>query len=149
MVSCSNDAYSESDFIAGDAFTSRTIRVVLVDTMTVEVSTIKFDSINTSNSDRVLVGKYVDLVFGKVKIINFSGFLPDSYYITTEAEYDSIILFLKYDGYYYNDTTKTNSIQIHRLTENFNPDEDDLFYNTSKVAYDEEIISSLSYTPRP
>ena len=148
-VSCSTDSYNTSDFIAGDAFTSSNIRVVLVDTMTVEVSTIKFDSINTGSSSRVLIGQYVDPIFGTVSSANYSGFLPNSYYISTDAKYDSIVLFLKYDGYYYNDTTKTNSIQVKRLIENFNPDEDDYFYNTSTVASNDEIIGTLSYSPRP
>ena len=122
---------------------------MVIDTMTVEVSTIKFDSIITSLADRILVGQYVDPVFGKVRSLNYSGFLPDSYYIDTEAEYDSIVLFLKYDGYYYSDTTKTNSLKIVRLTNNFDPDENDSFYNTSQVAYDDKALGSLTYYPRP
>lgn len=148
-ISCSADNFNESDFIAGEAFVNSNIRVVIVDTMTVEVSTIKFDSIITSQADRILIGKYTDPVLGTVQSINYAGFLPNSYYIATEASYDSIVLFLKYDGYYYNDTTQVNTVNVTRLTDNFNPDENDVFYNTSSVAYSDDILGALNYAPRP
>lgn len=148
ISSCSDDT-NDSDFVAGDLFTDSNIRVVLIDTMTVNVSTIKFDSIITSAAQRILIGQYTDPVFGKVRSANYSGFLPNSYYIDTEAEYDSIVLFLKYDTYYYNDTTNTNTLKIKRLTDNFDADENDAFYNTSTVSYDETDLGTLSYIPRP
>jgi len=148
-ISCSGDNFNESDFIAGEAFVNSNIRVVIVDTMTVEVSTIKFDSIITSQAGKVLIGKYTDPVLGTVQSANYAGFLPNSYFIDTEAAYDSIVLFLKYDGYYYNDTTHVNTINVTRLTENFNPDENDDFYNTSSVAYSDDLLGAITYAPRP
>tara|TARA_R110002050_G_scaffold223338_1_gene359131 strand:+ start:50156 stop:51484 length:1329 start_codon:yes stop_codon:yes gene_type:complete len=149
MMSCNNDDLTTSEFVAGEVFTDSNIRVVSVDTMTVEVSTIKFDSIITSQSDRILIGQYSDPVFGMVKSSNYMGMLPNSYTIASEAVYDSIVLFLKYDQYYYNDTLQTNTIHVKRLTANFNPDENDSFYNTSKVTYDEKNLGSITYLPRP
>ena len=149
IMSCNNDELITSEFVAGEVFTDSNIRVVLVDTMTVEVSTIKFDSIVTSQSDRMLIGKYSDPVFGMVKSSNYMGMLPNSYTIASEAVYDSIVLFMKYDQYYYNDTLQTNTIHIKRLTANFSPDENDSFYNTSTVAFDEDDLGLISYTPRP
>ncbi|ADV50748.1 hypothetical protein Celal_3484 [Cellulophaga algicola DSM 14237] len=148
LGSCSDDT-NDSDFLAGDLFTDSNIRVVLIDTLTVNISTIKFDSIITSAAERILIGQYTDPVFGKVRSANYSGFLPNSYYIDTEAEYDSIVLFAKYDTYYYNDTTKTNTIKIKRLSDNFDPDENNVFYNNSTVAYDDIDLGIISYIPRP
>ncbi|WP_158977787.1 DUF4270 family protein [Cellulophaga sp. L1A9] len=148
LGSCSDDI-NDSDFLAGDLFTDSNIRVVLIDTLTVNVSTIKFDSIITSSAERILIGQYTDPVFGTVSSGNYSGFLPNSYYIDTEAEYDSIVLFSKYDAYYYNDTINTNTIKIKRLIENFDPDENNVFYNTSTVAYDDVDLGTISYIPRP
>ncbi|MFI8605759.1 DUF4270 family protein [Cellulophaga baltica] len=148
LGSCSDDL-NDSDFLAGDLFTDSNIRVVLIDTLTVNAATVKFDSIITSTSDRALIGQYTDPVFGTVRSGTYAGLLPNSYTIDTEAEFDSIVLFLKYDSYYYNDTTNTNTIHIKRLTENFDPDENNAFYNTSSVAYDDTDLGTLSYTPRP
>ncbi|QXP52766.1 DUF4270 family protein [Cellulophaga sp. HaHa_2_1] len=148
LGSCSDDL-NDSDFLAGDLFTDSNIRVVLIDTLTVNAATVKFDSIITSTSSRALIGQYVDPVFGTVRSGTYVGLLPNSYTIDTEAEFDSIVLFLKYDSYYYSDTTNTNTIHIKRLTENFDPDENNAFYNTSSVAYDDIDLGTLSYTPRP
>ena len=42
-------------------------KVYFIDSMTVNASTFKFDSIAVSNSSRLLVGAYTDDVFGKTK----------------------------------------------------------------------------------
>jgi hypothetical protein len=75
--------------------------------------------------------------------------LPNSYTIDTEAAFDSIVLVLGYDKYYYNDTLQRNTLHIKRINENFNTIEDDYFYNTSSISYDDEDLGFLVYNPRP
>lgn len=147
-ASCSTDAVNDSDFVAGDSFTDSNLRVMVLDTSTVLTSTMKFDSIVTSQSSRMLVGKYNDPVFGTVKASSYVEILPESYSIDSEAVYDSIVLILKYDGYYYNDTLRTNSIYLRQLSEKLEPEEDD-FYNTSSVEMYDTDLGHLSYIPRP
>ncbi|RUA17137.1 MAG: hypothetical protein DSY83_04635 [Flavobacteriia bacterium] len=149
LVSCSTDNFNTSDFLAGEAFTDSNLRVVLIDTLTVETSTIKFDSIVTSESTRILVGKYTDPVFGTVKTSSYMGMLPSSYSIDSEAEYDSIALYLKLDKYYYNDTLQTNTIKVKRLVRTLRPKEDDYIYNTDVAEYMEDDLAVFSYNPRP
>ncbi|MCK0192327.1 DUF4270 family protein [Arenibacter sp. F20364] len=149
MVSCSDDTINDSDFVAGGTFTDSNVRVVLIDTMNVETYTTKFDSLVTSQASRMLIGKYIDPVFGAVKSSSFAEILPNSYYIDPDAVYDSIGFFLKYDNYYYNDTLKSNTIHIKELSELLYPADGSDFYNTSKVGFLEEDLGSLTYTPRP
>ncbi len=149
IVSCSDDTIYDTDFVAGETFTSSSTNVVLVDTMTINMSTIKFDSIVTSSPDRMLIGKYTDPVYGEVRAANYMGFVPDSYDIDDDARYDSIVMFLDYDNYYYNDTTLTNIIHIKKLTTDFDPDDDDYFYNTSTVASEDDDVGYIEYSPRP
>ncbi|RAJ11468.1 DUF4270 family protein [Arenibacter echinorum] len=149
MDSCSNDTINDSDFVAGGTFTNSNIRVVQIDTMNVGTYTMKFDSLVTSQATRMLIGKYLDPVFGAVKSSSYVELLPSSYYIDTDAEYDSIGFFLKYDNYYYNDTLKSNTIHIKELSEVLYPADGSNFYNTSKVAFLEEDLGSITYTPRP
>ena len=149
VVSCSSDNLNTSDFLAGEAFTDSNLRVVLVDTLTVETSTMKFDSIVTSESTRILVGKYTDPVFGTIKTSSYMGMLPSSYSIDSEAEYDSIALYLKLDSYYYNDTLQTNTIKVKRLSKTLKPKEDDYIYNTDVAEYFEDDLAVFAYTPRP
>jgi len=149
MISCSEENYNDSEFVAGETFTSSNIRLLLIDSLTVETSTIKFDSIPTSESTRLLIGRYNDPVFGTVTTSSYMQLLPNSYTIDTEAAFDSIVLVLGYDKYYYNDTLQRNTLHIKRINENFNPIEDDYFYNTSSISYDDEDLGFLVYNPRP
>jgi len=149
MVSCSDDTINDSDFVAGGTFTNSNIRVVQIDTMNVETYTMKFDSLVTSQATRMLIGKYMDPVFGAVKSSSYAELLPNSYLIDSEAEYDSIGFLLKYDNYYYNDTLKNNTIHIKELSELLKPADGSDFYNTSKVGFLEDDLGSITYFPRP
>lgn len=147
--SCNGDSINESEFLAGDSFTDSNIRVVFIDTLSVPTSTMKFDSIITSQSSRILVGKYSDPVFGEVEASSFFEIAPSTYTIDTEAEYDSIAFYLSYDTYYYNDTLQGNTIHIKRLSEKLKPITGDYFYNTSRVAYFDDDLGITTYSPRP
>jgi len=151
ITSCSDDALNTSDFVAGEVFTNSNSRVIQIDTMTIEMSTIKFDSIITSNTERLLIGTYEDAIFGKVSSSSYMGVLPSSYTIDNDAKFDSIAFYIKYDEYYYNDTLQTNTIHLKKLENNFKTGsgDDDNFYNTSNVKYAEEDLGLLSYLPRP
>ena len=149
LISCSTDAINSSDFEAGDTFTDSDIRVVQLDTMTVDFSTMKFDSIDTSQSARMLVGKYRDPVFGAVKTASYMELIPNSYYIDADAEYDSITFLLRPDNYYYNDTLQLNTIHIKQLTESLKPADGINFYNTSTIGFESEDLGTLAYYPRP
>ncbi|WP_339840658.1 DUF4270 family protein [uncultured Maribacter sp.] len=149
VISCSNEIYNDSEFVAGETFTDSNIRLILIDTLTVSTSTMKFDSIATSESTRILTGKYTDTVFGTITASSYMQFLPETYYIDSEAEFDSIIMVLGYDQYYYNDTLQKNTLHIKKIIENLRPENDDYFYNTSSIAYDENDLGFLEYHPRP
>ncbi|SNZ01476.1 DUF4270 family protein [Flagellimonas pacifica] len=149
LAACNDENPNDSDFLAGKDFTGSNIRVVLIDTLTLETSTMKFDSIVTGQSTRMLVGKYVDPVFGAVSAASHLGLVPAEYAIDAEAKYDSIAFHLAYDGYYYNDTTRSNTIQVKRLLKTLRPVEGDDFYNSTTVTYNEDELGSFSYKPRP
>ncbi|MEO9510955.1 MAG: DUF4270 family protein [Flavobacteriaceae bacterium] len=148
VMACNEDGFT-TDFVAGNVFTDSNIRVVQVDTITVETSTMKFDSIITSQATRILVGKYTDPVFGTVQSSSYAQLLPSSYTIDAEAEYDSIVFYLNYDEYFYNDTLQQNSIHIKKLIEQLKPEDDTNFYNTSTISYEDEDIGFISFAPRP
>ncbi|EAR01902.1 DUF4270 family protein [Maribacter sp. HTCC2170] len=147
--SCTKENPNDSDFVVGDIFTDSNIRVILIDTMTVESSTMKYDSVPTSQSSRILVGKYTDSIFGTVKSSSYMELVPSKYSIDTEAEYDSIAFYLKFDNYYYNDTLQNNTIHVKQLSENLKPNDDSGFYNTSEASFFEDDLGSMSYKPRP
>ncbi|MGS2762217.1 DUF4270 family protein [Sinomicrobium sp. M5D2P9] len=149
LWSCGDDNAYDTDFEAGEDFTDSNIRVLYIDTLTVEMSTIKFDSLVTSDATRILIGQYPDTVFGRTTASSYFELLPTSYNINNEALYDSISLFLGYDKYYYNDTLQPSSIQVKRLTARVKPVEGNSFYNGQSIAHETESLGEIIFNPRP
>jgi len=157
FASCDSDV-DAGKFVVGSDNLTVANKVILIDTATVEVSTINFDSLKTSSQSRILVGNYDDLIFGKVKSDSYFQLSSSSYNLqitssdTEGANYvfDSIRMVLVPDKYYYADTTKLQSISVHRLLQKVKPNtDDDSFYNNSSLNYDAESIGTASFKPLP
>lgn len=158
IASCSSDV-DAGEFVVGSDYLSVSNKVVLIDTLTVDVSTINLDSLITSSQNRILVGNYDDIYFGKIKSESYfqlssTGYTLNTDYSDTDAPtyvFDSIRMILRPDKYYYGDTTKLQTISIHRLLEKVKPndDDDDYFYNGSSLKYDSESLGSISFKPKP
>lgn len=156
MISCGTDT-DAGEFVVGSDYLAVNNKVILIDTVTVEMSTINFDSLVTSNQSRILIGNYDDPLFGKVKSNSYFQLAADFYSLisTTDTEsanyvFDSISMILKYDNYYYGDTTKVQTFSIHRLLQKVKPNtDDDSFYNNSGLNYSSESLGTISYQPRP
>ena len=146
LLSCDN----ESDaFEAGQDFTQSNIKVVQIDTFGLNMSTFRYDSITTSGYDRIMVGRYADPYFGKVKATGFIDFLPETYYIDDAAVLDSVVLNMPYDGFYYNDTLQSKTIKIQELTKEIRfKNDQSYFYNTSDVAASNTVIGQKTFKPR-
>ncbi len=132
----------------GQDFTNSNVRILSIDTFTVELSTYKFDSIITSSSNRILVGQYSDPIFGITRAESYMELLPINYSISDDAELDSIALILNYDGYSYNDTTKVSTINVHLLKDEVIA-KDDAFFNTSSIPYEETPVATINFRPEP
>ncbi|WP_335966448.1 DUF4270 family protein [Galbibacter sp. PAP.153] len=148
VLSCTESSDYDPDFNVGDSFADSQLRVIQIDTLSLETSTMQFDSLITSTSNRILIGSYNDPEFGTVTCASFFEVLPENFSINSEAVYDSIVMYMKYDSYYYNDTLQLNEIHIKKVTEQLKPKKN-AFYNTSNIAYSNEDISMLAYYPRP
>nr|MBU3861250.1 DUF4270 domain-containing protein [Flavobacterium sp. MC2016-06] len=157
FISCGTDT-DAGEFVVGSDYLALSNKVILIDTVTVDMATINFDSLATSSQSRILIGNYDDPVFGKVKSDSYFQLATTTYSLInsgsdTEAVnyvFDSISMILKYDNYHYGDTTKVQTFDIHRLTQKVKPNTDDKqFYNNSVLAYDTESLGTISYKPRP
>ncbi|TDN40186.1 DUF4270 family protein [Hymenobacter sp. UV11] len=95
----------------------------LIDTVTVRASTVLRDSVVTSNSDNLLVGRYTDPQLGTLTAKSyFQVGLTDAFHPDATFVYDSTILVLrtatapKPDSFIYGDTTKTQALfEVHPL----------------------------------
>lgn len=157
ILSCGTDT-DAGEFVVGSDYLALSNKAVLIDTVTVEMSTINFDSLVTSSQSRILIGNYDDPIFGKVKSASYFQLATDTYALASSSSdteavnyvFDSISMILKYDNYYYGDTTQVQTFNIHRLIQKFKPNtDDDSFYNNSTLTYSDESIGTISYKPRP
>lgn len=148
LISCSDDA---TVYTIGDDFLNNDTNAIITDTISIVTSTIQLDSIATTNSTRLLIGMLQDAEFGDLESQPFFNLLPNSYYISNSATFDSIGVILYYDRYYYGDTTKVQNYKVHQIIENFDShnDDDGNFYNTSSLKYDSTVLGELSFTPYP
>ena len=106
-----------------------------VDTLTVRLATVWHDSVPTSSSDNLLVGRYHDPRLGTITARSYvrvglgTAFAPES-----NDVYDSLVLVLKPDAYRYGDTTRQQTVEVHRLR---TPLEDaKTYYAFSQLNYD-------------
>jgi hypothetical protein len=145
IISCEGD---QDAIPVGEDWVTVDTKIYFIDSMTVESSTFKFDSITVSSTDRLLVGSYTDPVFGKIKAKSFMQLAYPFPTFDDDPVYDSIALILKYDNYFYNDTTQQQNIEIFKLLDDIKTDED-YYYNTSDFEASETTIGSKSFTPYP
>lgn len=141
----------------------------LSDTATVQVSNYQFPALPTSAKSTLLVGKTNDAETGELSvkgyfrvgnsaISNMSGSLP------SDAVFDSLSIALPYNTYYYGDTTASQEIFLHRLTEEivlteissaWEDDELPVFasgaaiYSNDHFDYDPIPLGSAIFRPRP
>lgn len=148
IVSCSTQERDVPTLELGLEFTDKTVRLIEIDTFEVKSDTFKFDSLISSDGNRLLVGRYLDPYYGTVKIESFMELAATHYRLPEDATLDSMALILGYDRYFYNDTLALCQLGIHRLLEDFETGEDH-FYNTSSLRYDTVPMATKSFYPQP
>ncbi|RZJ72277.1 DUF4270 family protein [Flavobacterium sp.] len=144
-TSCSDtDIWLDSDQLTGT-----NLRLIRIDTFQVDMSTFKFDSIVNDSGTRILVGQYEDPVFGKVRADAFAELIPATYYIPEETVFDSIVLNLPYDDYFYADTLAHQRIQVRQLTETIKlPNGVTDYYNTANFNASDALLGETYFLPR-
>jgi hypothetical protein len=132
LISCKQE---ESNI--GKQFVDVHSRVVRLDTMRVDVSTVLLDSITTSGKELALIGCYNDGEFGTITASTYCLFTyPAISVLNSTCEYDSATISIYPNGYYYGDTMELQSISVYRLKDDITLDEDGYLYNTSHFTYD-------------
>jgi hypothetical protein len=147
ICACKNN---DNLFLIGEDLVNANTLLAEVDTFTVKLFTIKLDSLETSGTGRLLIGKYNDGQFVNVSSKGiFSIGLPEESNISTSDVYDSIILILTYSGYSHGDTSISQQISVHALEEKIKAFDDGYIYNTTKFKYNPIPIGSTTIIPKP
>lgn len=118
--------------------------VFVTDTVLIKSSTVKLDSIITSNTS--LIGSYHDEFLGKIKSDAYFRIKPKSSFVLTD-EYnpvlDSVVVIFKPTSYYYGDTLKKQSLKVFLVEEEMKNkfDKDVNFYNTQSFKISSQVAS--------
>lgn len=143
-----------SDSLIGEKFIDPNSSVTMIDTFTVELSTVKLDTLIGNGTGRSLLGSYIDKTMGRITSSSFFQLgTPSnlSNFDSTET-YDSLTLIIRYNDYSVGDTTVPQTLYVYRLNENieYQGDVDDELIPSSHVFnYDDTPIGSVTYTPYP
>ncbi|PID94945.1 MAG: hypothetical protein CSA94_02160, partial [Bacteroidetes bacterium] len=110
------------------------------------------DSVPTSEATSMLVGQYNDAKFGKIKSVVYSKLKLGRKLRLEEKNqpvFDSIVFISYYNKYYCGDTTKTQTINFHRISEKIKQPEDNIFYNSDSLKYDKQPLGSIQFKAQP
>jgi len=110
-------------------------RLVYVDTISPVLSTILSDSFVTGNAQTFLLGKYKDPYLGIISAKPFFQLaIPtDPPVIPGTAQYDSAVLMIRPNNYYYGDTSRAQTIQVNELAQTIEYSYNNSLYNTSNA----------------
>lgn len=122
--------------------------VFVTDTLTLRTSTVLLDSIATQEAALLLAGTYLDPELGPVEARGFVEFAPGPGFQPDDAAvYDSLTLRLVLD-YSYGVTDVLQTLQVHRVLDPIEPDDDDdVLYNSDAFAFDPVPLGSRSFVP--
>jgi hypothetical protein len=114
---------------------------MVVDNCTIELETQLSDSAVTSGLSRIFEGKYNSSDFGVLIAHSYFDFKQPSYSLSefgsdasVEVKFDSITLILKYDSFSYGDTTQVQTLNIYKLRQVIELDDNSQLYSTSSVS---------------
>ena len=137
-------------FKLGEEFIESQTQLNVIDTFSVKLSTVIYDTIVTSGTENILVGNYRDDVFGKIKSNSyFQVGIPDSFNVEANDVYDSLSLVITYNNYFYGDTTGDQKINVHQLAEEIELNDDFKITSQTIFNHSRRPIGSITYTPKP
>ncbi len=147
IVSCSEDQSDGLSAIDSSGLVGTNMKLIAIDSFTVSMATFKIDSL-AQYSNRILAGRYLDPDFGVVETKSYLSFYPLDYDIDENTVFDSIVLNLPYDGYFYNDTLKRQKLVIREVTEAIKPAHNQTFFYNTSVLPAGDVVGEKSFLPR-
>ncbi|MBN1414576.1 MAG: DUF4270 family protein [Bacteroidales bacterium] len=145
--SCNED---DNTFTIGNDFTESTTHIIVLDTFTVEMSTVVLDSVPTSGTEAMLIGNFRDTLFGNTRCSSFFQIgLPEYIKLNADDVYDSMSLIIHYSGYYYGDTNTFMQLNVYQLAEDIQLHDNGYLYNTSSFNHNSDTLGIAQFWPSP
>ncbi|KIC63493.1 DUF4270 family protein [Chryseobacterium taiwanense] len=147
LFSCEDES---NTYEVGSSWTSAQSKMVMIDTLTMKMSTIMMDSVVTSGKSVMMIGNIKDQTFGKVTSSSLFELTPSSYGITSpsSAVFDSIVMYLTNTNFYYGDTLKSFKLNAYPMQDRIKLNNGYL-YNKSNFNYSSTSVGSAEFYPRP
>ncbi len=141
--SCGDQSLDEISTPMGEEYIDGDAGIMMLDTFSVELSTVILDSVETTNTGVALVGSFFDEDFGQMDAdAVFRVTTPGRISLDEDDIYDSIEFCIKYNDYYLGDTTLTHSFTVEEIESDLEQMRTDRkvdgsnynsFYNTTTV----------------
>ena len=137
-------------FELGQDYVESNTYVELIDTVTIELSTFRFDSIQTSGSGVAWVGSAVIPEVGTMRSESFFKVqMPSGITWNNKEVYDSICISLKHSGDYLGDTLQPFTLTVNPVTQTISGNDGGTIYNNRATLFDPSPVGTYCYTPRP
>jgi hypothetical protein len=145
-ISCEKTGFTYDNIVETPDQTNYTV----TDTLTVTMSTVQVDSVSTSSTGILLIGKKQDPYFGKIDASTFFQLQLAPNTLDTKAIYDSLELLIKPNGFIYGDSTATQEINVFPVTETIQLATDNYYlYNNSNFATQNTPLGTFKGAIRP
>lgn len=148
-----NNCEEQSDYLTnGEDYLQSQTELILIDTFSVDLSTILLDSVVTSGKNVLLIGAYQDTTFGEITSTSYFQLgVPQEFNSENieNDEYKSLELVLTYNNYSFGDTTKNQNINVYQLNENIEKNENEEVTSNTSFDYNSNPIGSIIYRPKP
>ncbi len=142
--SCGDQSLDEISTPMGQEYIDGDAGIMMLDTFSVQLSTVILDSVETTNTGDALVGSFYDDDFGRIDAdAIFRVATPGEKTLDDDDIYDGIQLCIKYNDYYLGDTTQVHSFTVEEIASDLEQMRKDRkidgtsynsFYNTTTVA---------------
>lgn len=140
----------------GNNWISTNERVVMIDTCSVDISSIRIDSVQTSGDNAVYAGCRESPYWGRTDISSYLTFkATEDYEDSSTPEYeeriifDSLTLYMVPDSTFCGDTLLPMTYQVYRLSETVEPDDDNVLYSHHEFSFNPDPVAEKTFYPHP
>lgn len=144
FFSCDDNGFSD---LHGLGLMDSDSYIEMIDTFTVNTSTVYLDSIATSGDNYGLVGFVEDTISGSLSAETYFKLEWSSATIEDYEWCDSMILELPLADYYLGDTTSYIDVFVHEVTGDYELPDEGYFFNNHSIAYDPSPVGQISFCP--
>ncbi|PRZ01727.1 uncharacterized protein DUF4270 [Marinilabilia salmonicolor] len=137
---------SEGDLSIGDDFVDTETYTAITDTFSLNLSTFRMDSVETSGTGIALCG-YSEI--HETKSTSYFNIELTSDNINKGEKYDSLCLVLQHSGYYLGDTTQLFGVSVHLLQEEITANDAGTLCADNFFHYAKGPVGQVTYYPEP